>query len=192
MDAQAPHGHERAGRLRLAVLGVVLVALIVVLIVRLWSAQHVVATTPHPAANQTHQVAPNFTLTSWSGQSTSSVQLSALRGKPVVLNFWAPWCEPCQQEAPTLTHVVHEYEPRGVTFLGLTEDATAADTQTFMRQHDLQYVYGPDTGASIAASYGITGIPVTVFVNRQGIITGKIPGAVTQKDFDTQIQAILK
>ena len=114
--------------------------------------------------------APNFQLINlWSGES---VELSALRGKPVVLNFWASWCVECQQEAHILEAFHKRYGetvPPQVHILGVAIQDKSAQAQAFARQFNKTYFLGLDnTNGEIALEYGIYGVPETFFIDPQG------------------------
>lgn len=109
--------------------------------------------------------APNFTLTTFDGQK---VVLSELKGKAVVINFWASWCIPCRDEAPALERAWQSYRDRGLVVLGVDYVDTEADAKKFIAEFSQTYPNGPDIGTRISQSYRITGVPETYFVARDG------------------------
>jgi len=115
--------------------------------------------------------APEFSVSLYSGES---LRLVDLRGRPVMVNFWASWCPPCRDEAPLLEQTWRAYRDRGVTFVGLDIWDTEQDARTFMRKYDITYLNGPDDGGRIAIDYGLTGIPETFFIDRQGQIVSEL------------------
>ena len=119
-----------------------------------------------------------------------SVSLSELRGTPIVLNVWASWCIPCQQEAPTLERAWrHQGRPHGVLFLGLdTQDATL-DAHTFMRRYHVDYPNIRDPSNDVPLSYGVTGVPETFFITSRGRIVGHIIGESTAQQLIAGIAA---
>ncbi|MDL1894658.1 redoxin domain-containing protein [Anaerolineae bacterium CFX7] len=110
-------------------------------------------------------VAPNFTLRTFDGQS---ITLSELRGKPVVINFWASWCIPCRTEAPILERAWKDYRERGVVILGVDYVDTEDAAKKFIQEYGMTYLNGPDLGTRISQMYRITGVPETYFVTREG------------------------
>lgn len=108
---------------------------------------------------------PDFTLTTFDGQSLS---LSHLRGKAVVINFWASWCIPCRDEAPALERAWQTYRDRGLVVLGVDYVDVDADAKKFIAQFGQTYPNGPDTGTRISQTYRITGVPETYFVGKDG------------------------
>lgn len=121
-----------------------------------------------------------------------AVALSELRGTPVVLNFWASWCLPCQEEAPTLERAWREQaRPRGVLFLGLDMQDVTTDAQTFMRHYAIDYPNIRDPTNDVARTYGVTGVPETFFINAQGRIVAHIIGASPTAQLTEGINAAL-
>lgn len=110
-------------------------------------------------------VAPDFSLTTFEGQE---IKLSELRGKPVVINFWASWCIPCRTEAPILERAWKDYGERGVVILGVDYVDTYDAAKKFIQEYGMTYPNGPDLGTRISQMYRITGVPETYFVTREG------------------------
>lgn len=130
-----------------------------------------------------------FALTSFEG---APMQLAALRGKVVVLNFWASWCYPaCYEEAPVLERGWREYRDRGVIVLGVDiQDKTEA-AQKFIRDFGLTFPNAPDPGGKVSVDFGVYGVPETFFVDRQGRIRAKHVGAVTDRALREQLDRLL-
>lgn len=112
-------------------------------------------------------LAPDFTLTTFDGQE---IRLSDLRGKVVVLNFWASWCKPCEEEADELEQAWRLYRDKGVVFLGVDWVDTESAALDYIKRFNITYPNGPDTGTRISQAYRIQGVPETFFVNRKGEI----------------------
>jgi cytochrome c biogenesis protein CcmG, thiol:disulfide interchange protein DsbE len=105
------------------------------------------------------------------------VSLASLRGKPVVLNFWASWCVGCKDESKVLESAWRKWH-RKVVFLGIDgSDDFTGDAQAFMRKHDVSYPAVHDHQLTTVTRYGVTGYPETFFVNRKGKLVGHIVGA---------------
>jgi cytochrome c biogenesis protein CcmG/thiol:disulfide interchange protein DsbE len=113
--------------------------------------------------------APDFTLTSFDGQE---YRLSDLRGKVVVLNFWASWCKPCEQEAADLEAAWRYYQGQGdgVVFLGVAYTDTEKNALEYLEKFDITYPNGPDLGTRISQAYRITGVPETYIIDRDGVL----------------------
>lgn len=120
-----------------------------------------------------------FTLTAFDG---TPVSLDALRGKVVIVNFWASWCKPaCYDEAPVLERAWRTYRDRGVIVVGVDMQDTAEAAQEFIRRFQLTFPNAPDHGGKVAVEYGVYGVPETFFVDRAGTIRAKHVGAVTDE-----------
>jgi cytochrome c biogenesis protein CcmG/thiol:disulfide interchange protein DsbE len=108
-----------------------------------------------------------------------SLDLEALRGRVVVLNFWSSWCIPCRDEAPALEATWQRYRERGVMVLGVNvQDLTPAALR-FLHETRTTYPTVRDKDNTVYRAYGLTGVPETFFVDRSGRIVRKFPGAVT-------------
>lgn len=137
------------------------------------------------------QRAPDFTLTTFDGKN---ITLSDLRGKVVLVNFWASWCKPCEQEAPDLESAWRYYQPSGdVVFLGV--DWTDSDSAAlgYLKKFDISYTNGPDLGTRISQKYRITGVPETYIVDRNGRIAyTKISPFASLDEIKAAIDPLLK
>ena len=105
--------------------------------------------------------------------------LSELRGTPVVLNFWASWCEPCRVEAPILERGWRESGRHGVLFLGLDMQDTREDAREFLRTFSISYPNIREAGREISRDYGATGLPETFFISARGRVVAHVIGALT-------------
>jgi cytochrome c biogenesis protein CcmG, thiol:disulfide interchange protein DsbE len=114
--------------------------------------------------------APAFSLRRIDGSGT--LELAALRGKPVVLNFWASWCEPCKGEAALLEQAFQQYRGRGVVFLGVDYHDVTSDARTFLSHHGITYPTVQDGSGAVGDRYGLTGVPETYFIDRRGRLVG--------------------
>jgi len=136
--------------------------------------------------------APAFRLEKFGGGSVSS---SELRGKVVMLDFWATWCGPCISEMPTLLKLASEYEPRGVVFLAASrDDPSVAKVQVGMfidqRAPALsRYAAFADDGT--ADAYAISAIPTMVFIDRTGQLYASYLGAASERTWRTRLEAVL-
>lgn len=109
---------------------------------------------------------PDFTLTTFEGET---IALKDLRGKVVLINFWASWCKPCEEEAADLEAAWRYYQPRGdVIFLGVDYVDTPTKARAYLEKFDITYPNGPDLGTRISHAYRTTGVPETYIVDRQG------------------------
>jgi cytochrome c biogenesis protein CcmG/thiol:disulfide interchange protein DsbE len=122
--------------------------------------------------------AAGFTLPAL-GQSGQQVSLSQYNGKPVIVNFFASWCPPCQQETPLLASW-YKQEHGHVVLLGLDENDTTANALKFARAKGVSYPIGFDPQVKVALAYNVDGLPQTFFLNAQHRIVDHVLGAVTK------------
>jgi cytochrome c biogenesis protein CcmG/thiol:disulfide interchange protein DsbE len=144
----------------------------------------------------TSGLAPDFTLTFYAGQDgglgVPQIKLSDLRGKVVLINFWASWCIPCAEEAPDLEATYLKYKDRGVVFIGIAWTDIEADAFNFMRRFNITYANGPDIGNKIAKPlYQITGVPETFIVDRTGNVQYFAISPMKEAELSLQLDRIL-
>jgi cytochrome c biogenesis protein CcmG, thiol:disulfide interchange protein DsbE len=106
------------------------------------------------------------------------VDLARLRGTPVVVNFFASWCQPCKREAATIRRVARAYVDR-VAVVAIAVDDTDAGGRRFARRYRWTWPILPDRGRRFATAYGVPGTPTTVVIDRRGTIAGAILGEAT-------------
>jgi cytochrome c biogenesis protein CcmG/thiol:disulfide interchange protein DsbE len=133
--------------------------------------------------------APDFILTTFKG---TTISLEDLRGKPVVINFWASWCPPCRVEAPLIERTWRAYKNRGLIFLGVNIQDRKEDALNFIREFGLTYPNGPDPTGEISIDYGVSGLPVTFFVSSKGEVVRRWVGAVEKSVLIGSIQEIMQ
>ncbi len=114
------------------------------------------------------------------------VALTELRGHPVVINFWASWCIPCKEEAPILNASAKAHAGR-VAFVGIDIQDLVPDAHKFLRDQHVPYVAVRDKGPGTYTSYGLTGVPETYYLDRQGRIVGHSIGAVSRRELAEQL-----
>jgi peroxiredoxin len=133
--------------------------------------------------------APDFELATLEGDT---LRISDLRGKIVVLNFWATWCAPCRAETPDLVELDREFRSRGVQFLGVSVDELETPVRAFVQEFGIRYPIIRDDGAAQSGYREITGYPTTYLINRQGEIEKFMPGVVSKSDLRSVLQDMLK
>jgi cytochrome c biogenesis protein CcmG, thiol:disulfide interchange protein DsbE len=119
------------------------------------------------------------------------IATSELRGRPVVINFWASWCIPCKREAPRLVAAARAHAGE-VAFLGLNVQDFKSDARRFLRRYRTNYVSVRDGGASTYSHYGLTALPETYFLDANGRIVGHSAGEVSDDEVEAGIRLALK
>ena len=136
--------------------------------------------------------APDFSLAVLSSRPASTIHLASLKGKLVMLNFWASWCVPCQHEAPLLQATWRSVQKQGVIFLGIDFQDARNDGLNFLHTYGITYLNVVDSTGATAINYGLSGVPETFFLNRQGIIVSKVIGELTKQTLQSNLQALLR
>ncbi len=136
-----------------------------------------------------HPPAPTFNLERL--DDDGMLDLAGLRGKPVVLNFWASWCAPCKEEAPYLEQVWRGNRHRGLTVVGLDANDFRRDARAFMRRFDLTFPIVYDGPGNTLAGYGVTGFPETFVIDRQGRVVEAFVGAVNSDEDRARLRAAI-
>ncbi len=108
---------------------------------------------------------PDFSLTTFDGET---VDIRDLRGQVVVINFWASWCKPCEQEAAELEQAYQQYKDQGVVFLGVDYVDTDREAKAYLEKFGVTYPNGPDLGTRISQAFRIRGVPETYIVGPDG------------------------
>ena len=99
-----------------------------------------------------------------------------LRGKPVVVNFWASWCIPCRDEAPLLERAWREYRDDGVIFLGVNIKDSEPDALAFMERYEITYPTVRDLDEVLVRGFGVKGLPETFFIDDEWTFIGTVSG----------------
>jgi cytochrome c biogenesis protein CcmG, thiol:disulfide interchange protein DsbE len=118
-------------------------------------------------------VAPDFTLPRIDAEG-GDLTLSSLRGKAVVVNFWASWCIPCKDEAPELQKTYAKYRDKGLVVLGVDAKDFRQDGRRFIERFGLTYPIVDDGKGSTLGKWGVGGFPETFFVDREGRLVGEV------------------
>jgi cytochrome c biogenesis protein CcmG/thiol:disulfide interchange protein DsbE len=121
--------------------------------------------------------APAFDLPRFDG---GTLALSSLRGQYVLVNFWASWCIPCRDEAPLLERAWREYRNRGLTVVGVNIQDLEPEARKFIAQFKVSYPNVRDRDGRVSRAYGITGVPESFFIDREGRVVRKFPGAAVE------------
>ncbi len=135
--------------------------------------------------------APAFTLTALTGQPAA---LSQYKGQVVMVNFWATWCGPCQQEMPLLEQMYKKYKPAGFTLIGVNVDKTEAPVKDLMTRKPVSFPVLLDPSNQVSKAYQVAEMPSTVIIDRKGEIRyihrGYRPG--DENEYQDRIRQLIK
>jgi cytochrome c biogenesis protein CcmG/thiol:disulfide interchange protein DsbE len=132
--------------------------------------------------------APDFALADLDGQP---VRLADLRGRPVVVNFWASWCGPCVEEFPLLREAASRHADDGLAVIGIIYRDRSEAAREFSARLGATWPSAVDPGERVADRYAIFGPPETFFIDRDGIIAGRQIGPLSAASLDAQLAAII-
>jgi cytochrome c biogenesis protein CcmG/thiol:disulfide interchange protein DsbE len=122
------------------------------------------------------EAAPDWSLTLFpeyrGGVAGDTLTLADLKGKGVVLNFWASWCKPCEEEAAALEAAWRQYKDKGIVFVGVDYLDQDPSAKRYLQKFNVTYPNGPDLASKISKRYAIRGVPETFFIDPQGKIVG--------------------
>ena len=152
-----------------------IVGLVVVLVVAVENSRSKDAFVKSVAAGRL-PAAPAFDLPALTGPDR--VRLADYRGKIVVVNFWASWCGPCEDEAPLLAAMAAEQQKVGVVFIGIDTNDVVDDARVFVKRFGLGYAQAHDVDGSEKDRYGVTGFPETFVIDRRGRAVEWFPGQI--------------
>ena len=127
----------------------------------------------------------------YSFEKKSSFSLDDLKGKPLVLNFWASWCISCRNQANDLEKFYKKYKSLGVQVVGITIHDTQDAAKGFIDRFGKSYTIGIDIDGKAGINYGVIGVPETLFINAEGIIKHKEVGPVNMKILTEKLALIL-
>ena len=189
-------------RTTLTVVAVVVAAAVVALVVLAGGGGTGLA--PEAGTGQVEEVSPGVAvvpdgqrqpLPAFTGRTLDNqeIDLASLRGRPLVLNFWASWCTPaCYEEAPVLERGWRAFRARDVMVVGVDIQDTPEAARKFMEQFSLTFPNARDLTGKVSIDYGVYGVPETFFIDRQGRIRAKHVGAVTDTVFRANVESLLE
>ena len=132
---------------------------------------------------------PDLTLTTFQGDL---IPFKELEGEVVVINFWASWCKPCEQEAAELEQAYQMYKDKGVVFLGVDYVDTETEARQYLEKFGITYPNGPDLGTRISQAFRIRGVPETYIIGPDGRLAAvKIGPYTSLEEIQRQIDGVL-
>jgi peroxiredoxin len=131
------------------------------------------------------KAAPSFKLIDLKGNAVDLKSLTA--NGAVLVNFWASWCAPCKEEIPLLNELHRKYRDRGITIVGVSVEEDKTVVEAFKRRHPLDYPILLDSDGAVSRRYGLIGMPMTVVVDRTGVVSVQRYGII-----DDQVVAALE
>ena len=134
--------------------------------------------------------APRLELERLDGKGT--VSLDSLRGKAVVLNFWASWCEPCKEESPRLEQAWRRHRRNGVFVVGVDAHDFKSEATRFVERYGLTYPIAHDGPGRTLDRFGVVGFPETLFIDRAGRIVAWVQGPVSEEAIEENVARALE
>ena len=132
--------------------------------------------------------APAFEITGFTG---NTINLEKHKGKPIVINFWASWCMPCQKEAEDLENVYKFFKNRQVQFIGIASDDKEVDARKFIEEYKITYPNGMDENKDVSKKYSVLTLPITFIIDRDGKIAFKKIGKIDEDRLKKEIRKVL-
>jgi len=133
-------------------------------------------------------LAPDFVLPQLDG---TPLRLSSYRGKVVLLDFWATWCDPCREETPHFVELQQQYADRGLQIIGVSMDDTSDPVRDFYHQFHMNYPVVMGNAKTGEAYGGVLGLPIIFLLGQDGRIVAKHMGPTKAETFDLEIAALL-
>ncbi|MGH2381165.1 MAG: TlpA family protein disulfide reductase [Candidatus Limnocylindria bacterium] len=173
---------------RLGLRHLVLAAALPILLLALFGA-FLLSRMPPAAPTTIGSVAPDFSLADLDG---NPIHLADLRGRPVILNFWASWCGPCVEEFPLLSKAAARHADDGLVVIGIVWRDRSEAARDFMARNDANWIAAMDPGERVATDYGVLGPPETYFIGSDGTIVARQIGQVSAASLDEKLAAIIE
>jgi thiol-disulfide isomerase/thioredoxin len=134
------------------------------------------------------KVAPTIEASASDG---SVVHLAELKGKVVLLNFWATWCGPCRQEMPEFVSLNHDYKDKGLVLMGGVVNDDMDKATTYAKEHEMAWPQFEVTREIAQAYGGLGSVPTTVLIGKSGNVVEVYVGTITRNDIEARIKALL-
>jgi thiol-disulfide isomerase/thioredoxin len=152
--------------------------------------------TPGPEAGEARvglragDLAPDFEFSAFDGRR---LKLSAYRGRPVFLNFWATWCGPCKAELPAMETSLQNHEASGIAIVAMNNGEDFAPAERFLRDLEVQLTaFGYDPEGLVTRRYELIGMPTSYFIDAHGVITRVVAGALNERQMESAVQEVIR
>lgn len=119
------------------------------------------------------------------------ISLEDYKERPLILNFWASWCPPCRDETPGMERVWRKYKDEGVIILGINVQDGEKEAERYISEFGVTFSNALDLDGSITVDYGITGLPVTFFINKKGFVIGRWVGSISEDKLDNRVSSLI-
>jgi peroxiredoxin len=140
-------------------------------------------------APEQDSLAPDFLLERLDG---SEVRLSDYRGQPVVLNFWATWCAPCRKEIPQFVDAYQRFRGDGLVVIGVNLQEGKSIARGYVEDYGMQFPVAIDVDGEVGDAYRLLGLPVTYFIDRDGVVRGIFTGPFEERTRDTEVRGAIE
>lgn len=134
--------------------------------------------------------APDFELPQVRNVDGEVLRLSDLKGKGIMLNFWATYCEPCEEEMPYMESLYPEYKEKGIEIVAVSVDATELVIHNFTDRYDLSFPILHDKRSTVLDHYGVRPLPTTYFIDENGIVVERVIGGLTLEKLEGYLKQI--
>ena len=141
-----------------------------------------------PGAPSGGTPAPAFTLRTLDGHQVSLAQLA---GHPVLVNFWASWCDQCRHEFPLLAAAQRRHHAQGLVIVGIASQDIESDARSFARHEHANWTLAFDTDNAVGDAYGVRALPQTFFIRPDGTIASRLFGLTSQRELEGELREIL-
>jgi cytochrome c biogenesis protein CcmG, thiol:disulfide interchange protein DsbE len=132
--------------------------------------------------------APAFSLRTLDGHRVSLAQLA---GHPVLVNFWASWCDQCRHEFPLLAAAQRRHRALGLEIVGIASQDIESDARSFAQHQHASWTLAYDTDNAVGAAYGVRALPQSFFIRRDGTIASRLFGLTSQRELEGDLRRIL-
>ena len=114
------------------------------------------------------------------------------KGSPLIINFWASWCPPCREETPDIEEIWKTYKDQGLVVVGVNVQDIEEEAEKYLSEFSVTFPNVMDKQGKITVDYGVTGLPVTFFVSREGLVIGRWVGSISEERLDSWVAFLME